>query len=160
LAILRFVLRAAVQPLTPAHVVAAYAGMPGSGFGPEDASSIAGAYYETVMAAAIDPIKDDTVFQGMIKDLIYPPTKKAIVKLTPRNQFMALSKAVPVCLATPEKQGSAIHLMTQAPFVLTLSTLAALEAARLTDAEPETTDSRLSGFVEHHIGCVAGIFLE
>ena len=46
------------------------------------------------------------------------------------------------------------------PFVITFRTLSLLEMARRTDEDPATTQSKLSGFVEHYLGCSAALFYE
>lgn len=156
----KIVLRVAASPLTPAHIAAVYAGKDGSGFGPHDSPSIAAGYYDTVIAALMDSIASDTHFQQGIDGQVYAPTKKPISRLTPRNQFMALSPALVICSAPEPLSVHPVDRFMTTPFILTLSSLEWLEQARIGEPDPETTAGKLSGFVEHYLGAAAGLFLE
>lgn len=156
----KIMLRVAVPPLTSSHVVCAFANQPGSGFAAPDATLLEPGYVATLHLGAAEEIERNATFQTSIRGMVYQPTKKPIARLTPRNQFMALSAALRICDAPADMAGHPLQYLRHRPFVLTLADAAALNAARLTDADPETSESRLHGFIESYMGSVAGLFVE
>lgn len=155
----RVTLRVCAKPLMPQHLVAVLATMPGMGFGHDETQSFGRGYHEVALQACNDEILRDPDFQAAIKGRFHQPIQRPLAKLDARNQFLALAPALEICDLTPKTE-VVLEPFLNGPFVITLRTLGTLERARASDEDPETTSSKLSGFVEHYLGCSAALFYE
>jgi hypothetical protein len=155
----RVTLRACASPLLPQHLVSALAPMEGMGFGVDETQSFGRGYHKVALEACELEIAGNEGFAAAIKGRFYKPIQRPIEKLDRRQQFMALAPAIEICDFTPKTEAM-LEVLLGGPFVITFRTLSLLEMARRTDEDPATTQSKLSGFVEHYLGCSAALFYE
>lgn len=155
----RVILRACATPLLPQHLVAALAPMDGMGFGADETQTFGRGYHQVALQACEDEIARNAAFNEAIKGKFYKPIQRPISKLSARNQFLALAPFIEICDLTPKTEVVLEPLMG-GPFVITFRTLGTLDRARRSDEDPVVTQSKLSGFVEHHLGCSAALFFD
>lgn len=155
----RVTLRVCAKPLMPQHLVAVLATIPGMGYGHDETQTFGRGYHEVAMQACRDEIERDPDFQAAIKGKFHAPIQRPLSKLDARNQFLALAPSLEICDLTPKTE-TVLEPFMNGPFVITFRTLGSLERARASDEDPETTSSRLSGFIEHYLGCSAALFYE
>lgn len=175
---MKFALRVCATPLTPGHLAAFLRDVEGSGYdtaGDVDA--------ETVMDAAIEDGTSTPHFAQFAEKAVWKELNKPIVKLTPKNQFLALApmlevgrvrKPVPEDsdgFVTEIVDASEAHLdipafethplrdLINRPFVIDLDTAKRFSCVlELGDAMVST--ARLAGFCERHIGAAAVLTLQ
>jgi len=150
----RITLFATVPPLTSNHLVLALAGEPGMGFDESDGGEFDSSYRKLCLDLAQEDIQADKAFASAIRGKTYGAIKRPVDRLDARNQFFALAKNIELCDVTPRSQ-VILEGLTEGPFVMTMRVHAQLERARLTDSDPATSKSRLSGFVESVLGQTA-----
>lgn len=174
---MKIAIRACVPPLTPGHFVAFLASHQCQGFRPGSDDFLA-----TVVEASIEDSQRDPTFAAAIDGKVWGPTRKAIAKLTPKNQFLAMSAMLEIGrvrapvdpdaggLSTEWVSRDEIHLDIPSfeshplierigkPFVIDLGTADSLSPV-LTVGDPLVTSARLGGFCEQHVGCAAVLVL-
>jgi len=155
----RVTLRACASPLLPQHLVAALAPMEGMGYGVDETQSFGRGYHKVALEACAMEIDSNEAFRAAIKGKFYKPIQRPYEKMDHRQQFMALAPSIEICEFTPKTE-VVLEALLNGPFVITFRSMGALDRARRTDEDPAVSQSKLSGFLEHYLGCTAALFYE